>query len=197
LVTHKVELFPSLIHVVSEFLSQQQCEDIIEYAKTLKNEVHDAIPENGISNHNLKYSFLEEVQKNVLSCTFINRAIQEKIDEYSESVGYSSLRISNSWINFQYPDSQLMRHTHPDSQISAVLYLKADENSSKIYFYNPNPYVFFTAHKEFTKYSFHKQWFRAIPGDLILFPSWMAHGSDGEKNQSDERVAVSFNTSLK
>ena len=31
------------------------------------------------------------------------------------------------------------------------------------------------------------------PGDLILFPSWLRHGSGFEANQSELRVVISLN----
>ena len=44
-----------------------------------------------------------------------------------------------------------------------------------------------------TEYSSQNVKFMPTVGDLILFPSWLEHGSD-KKNQSKERIVLSFNT---
>lgn len=188
-------MFPTLVQLVSGFLSKEQCDEIIAYARTLGDQTHGCIPENGISNHDISYSFLQGVSDNVLSCKVINRQLTETLNAYGREVGYPNMAPSNSWINFQYKESQLTRHTHPDSIVSAALYLKMDDDSSKIFFYNPNPYIVFSDYRERTPYSFEYQWLLPKTGDLVLFPSWLGHGSNGEKNQSDERVVISFNTS--
>lgn len=194
MIVNKVEMFPTLLYVVNDFLNSTQIKEIINYGKTLENKHHGCIPENGISNHCVSYSFLDDVFNNVLSCRFLKQSIEQQLAEYGKQCGYPNLLLSNSWINYQYKDSELLKHTHPNSCVSAVLYLNVDNDSSKIYFYNPNPYVTFVDYVERTKYNFEHQWIRPCNGDLVLFPSWLAHGSNRDKNQTDERVAVSFNT---
>jgi uncharacterized protein (TIGR02466 family) len=75
-----------------------------------------------------------------------------------------------------------------------VLYLKVDENSSKIYFYNPNPYNILLKKKEHNLNNYEYVFFQPKTGDLILFPSWLQHGSHSDENMSDERIALSFNS---
>jgi uncharacterized protein (TIGR02466 family) len=83
---------------------------------------------------------------------------------------------------------------HPGSSISGVLYLKVDKNSSKIYFYNPNPYNVILRKKQHNINNYEYMFFQPEIGDLILFPSWLKHGSDVDENMSEERIALSFNT---
>jgi uncharacterized protein (TIGR02466 family) len=191
---NRIELFPTLIHVINEFLSPHECDLIISYAKQLQGNPHLAIPENGISSHGSDYSFIDDVELNVKLPTSIKSRLKEAFNLYANDAGYPQIELSNSWINFQYPDSQLIKHTHPNSIISGALYLNVDEDSSKIYFYNPNPYVSFTQYKDVNNYSCEFQWFKPVNGDLILFPSWMAHGSNGERNKTSERVVISVNS---
>lgn len=192
--THKVDIFPSLVYVVTGVLNETQRKDIISYARTLDDRSHGCIPENGISNHDINYSFLDGVADNVLSCKFIKEQILERVNSYCDDIGYTHCRLSNSWINFQYKDSVLMKHTHPESRVSGALYLNADDQSSKIYFYNPNPYIYFSSVTTRNEYNYEYKWFKPVSGDMILFPSWLSHGSNGEKNQTEERVVISFNT---
>ena len=194
MVLNKIEIFPTLIHVINGFLNPHECDLIISYAKQLEEKTHLSIPKNGISNHGVDYSFIDDVETNVNLPTSIKSRLKEAFNLYANNVGYPEIKLSNSWINFQYPDSELIKHTHPNSIISAALYLNVDDDSSKIYLYNPNPYVLVTHYKKTTNYSYQFQWFKPVTGDLILFPSWMSHGSNGEKNRSSERVVISINS---
>ena len=49
-----------------------------------------------------------------------------------------------------------------------------------MYFYNPNKFIDYSTKDKDTSYNF--LWFNAKPeiGDLIIFPSWLSHGSGGE-----------------
>jgi len=191
---NKLNIFPTLVYVVNDFLTESQTTDIIQYGKTLEDKHHGCIPDNGTSNHDINYSFIDDISDNLLSCKFVKQNLKDQLDSYSRDSGYSFLQLSNSWINYQYKGSRLTKHTHPNSELSGVIYLNVDDDSSKLYFYNPNQHVYFTQYRERTIYSFDYQWIKPMNGALIVFPSWMSHGSDDEINQSEERVAVSFNT---
>jgi hypothetical protein len=87
----------------------------------------------------------------------------------------------------------LASHVHPLSLISMVLYVNVDKDSNPLYFYNPNPYLEFTEFTSDTKYG--HSWYRFKPemGEMILFPSWLKHGSDKELNQTDNRIIIGIN----
>lgn len=123
--------------------------------------------------------------------------IQEKIDEYSNVCGLHDLTITNMWHNVQERGSVLKNHRHPNSKVSGVLFLDVDEDSSKLYIENPNPFVKFEDYAEENQFNFYHTWFQPKRGDLILFPSWMEHGSNNDENKSDRRISVSFNTHYK
>ena len=52
----------------------------------------------------------------------------------------------------------------------------------------------FTNYKKLTNFNYRDVSVKPNIGDLILFPSWLMHGSDNEKNKSNERLVLSFNT---
>jgi len=88
----------------------------------------------------------------------------------------------------------LFQHTHPKCMVSGVLYLYVDDDSSKIHFRNPNPIIHYlqTDDVPITKYSSDGIFFTPKIGTLLIFPSWIEHGSK-EPNKSEERYAFSFN----
>ena len=91
-------------------------------------------------------------------------------------------RMAESWCTIQKKDSTLKWHKHPNSVLSGILYLKVDWNSSKLVFQNP------------TSMEGEVKEIQPSPGLLLMWPSWLAHGSGEDKNMSTERVVVSFNT---
>ena len=63
--------------------------------------------------------------------------------------------------------------------------VQVDEKSSKLYFKNPNN-IYFECDEDIC--------ITPEPGLLLMWPSWLTHGSGEEKNMSAERIVVSSNT---
>lgn len=190
MIDHRI--FPTLVGKFEEVLFPEQCDEIIAYINTDKLETYGALLGDATT------SFLE---RDVLSSlpemlrVVISNKIKICINQYVEVYGCNFVDISNTWVSYQYPNSKLKKHSHPGSTISGVLYLRADEESSPIYFYNPNPFASFTTINNMEN-PFTREHMKFTPktGDLLLFPSWLMHGSDVEKNMSKERIILSFNT---
>lgn len=184
-----LSLFPILINKFNNFLNYEECNQIIKYSKKFKFKNHGALIGKAVSNHNFKDNIFIDLNKKF---NFLNK-LHVKINEYSNKLGLEDVTIVNSWINFQYKKSKLLKHTHPNNIISGVLFLKTDKNSSKLYFYNPNPFISFMNIKNNNLYNNEFIWIKPEIGNLILFPSWLSHGSHIEENRSKERISLSFN----
>jgi uncharacterized protein (TIGR02466 family) len=185
--SNTIQLFPTVIQYYEKLFTEKECLNLVNKCKKLKYKKHNALTNDAVSNHDLHNYVLHKFPK-------IKKVISEKIYSYSNELGVYNSEIDNSWVNFQYKKSKLRKHVHPNSKISGVLYLKTDEKSSKIYFYNPNPFNPFLNKKEQIHNNFEYVYFCPKIGDLILFPSWLSHGSHEEENLSEERAALSFNT---
>jgi len=189
--TEIIPLFPTLVMAVHDFITKDQCNDIVEYCKTKTFGAHTAFIGDGVSSHdpNGLVTDLFDISLTVKSCENIFTDIEQLITKYTEDCGYSGTHIVNSWINIQKKGSVLIEHAHPLSSVSGALYLKVDEMSSNLFFKTPNPFVYYSMmtlkHKIET----------VVPkaGSLILFPSWLVHGSNQTENQSEERIVLSFN----
>ena len=100
--------------------------------------------------------------------------------------------ITQSWISVTRPGESHFPHRHPNSMISGVFYVSTiEEYKDRILFYNPNekeepikidPSPVCT--------------YDVIDYQLILFPSWLAHGVEKNKSTKD-RICISFNTFVK
>ena len=181
----KYSLFPTLILYFPKFIDSKECNKIFKLLKTKLHDVHPTLIK-GKSSHNTNL--------NILSQTSLD--FTKAIQEYSkESKIKIQNKITNSWFNIQSKGSVLKEHSHPNSVISGALFINVDSKSSKLYFHNPNPLIYYM-HTEDSVSEYTQEWYSFKPeiGDLILFPSWLRHGSNHDKNFSTNRAVISFNT---
>jgi uncharacterized protein (TIGR02466 family) len=187
-----LNLFPVLVRLVTDFLTEDQCGEIVSRMRSIRFGPHSALIGDAASSFHSEISesgfVIDEIEK-YLS---IKEKILHQTNVYARDFGTRPVGLGNSWINIQRRGSELGYHTHPLSVISGALYLKIDANGSRIRFRNPNPFLTVTDVLNSTAYTSNTTYIRPIVGTLLLFPSWLQHGSD--ENMSDERVVLSFNT---
>ena len=182
-------IFPVLIKQIKNFLTIEECEKIIFELKKTKIKGHDSLSKNkGYSSHSNESNVINNLNKEM------QLRLNNEIKEYANEYGFKKLGVSNSWYNIEKKDCVLNNHTHPMSVVSGVLYLKTDKLSNKIYFFNPNPFIYFSSFEKSNFVNFEHVFFDVEIGSLLLFPSWLKHGSNYEKNKSNERICLSFNT---
>ena len=187
--SENINLFPTLVRRIPKFLTINECDEIVSKIDLSKFESHKALIGSSVSNHHIKKT---ETLDNIEEYLKIKDRLQSEVDTYNNISGMRKAGIFNSWINIQYKGSELLKHTHPQCAVSGAVYLKVDSNSSKLFFYNPNPYIAITEADDYTPYTFEQVWITPNIGDLVIFPSWLTHGSNGINN-SEERIVLSFN----
>lgn len=177
-------LFPTLILRFLKFVDSKECKKIFKLLKTKKCSDHLSLIK-GKSSHKENYDVL----------SFTSLDLTNALKEYSRQSHFElENKITHSWFNIQEKNSVLKEHCHADSRISGVIFIKVDSKSSKLYFHNPNPHISYTKRQDtLNEYSY--DWFYIKPslGDLVLFPSWIQHGSNHTQNLSDKRAVISFN----
>ena len=104
----------------------------------------------------------------------------------------------DAWVNINKKGNHNIRHIHPTSNLSGVLWIKCPEKCGEIVFTSPYEFVGF---KELESYSdkFIKEnnayiSYRINPkeGYMILFPSHLAHRVNENKSDED-RISIAFN----
>jgi uncharacterized protein (TIGR02466 family) len=188
-------LFPTLVGKFENVLFPSQCNEYISYLKQDSLKQYNALSGDALSTFDKGHlTILKQFPHDMAN--ILKMKIQYCIDQFTLTYKTPKVSLTNMWVSYQYPNSKLVKHTHPGSIISGVLYLRADELSSPIYFYNHNPFAIFTSKTtEESDFIREKIKFHPKTGDILLFPSWLAHGSDVEENMSEERIILSFNTS--
>jgi len=103
-----------------------------------------------------------------------------------------SLRVTQSWLNYTKPGEFHHKHSHPNSFVSGVLYVRADKAKDKIHFYKDAYQQIKLPTSTYNPYNSDSWWFEVGAGDLMLFPSSLTHMV--ETVQGDDRVSLAFNT---
>ena len=107
----------------------------------------------------------------------------------------------SAWVNINPPEAFNMKHNHPTSDLSGVLWIKSQKDCGNIIFDSPRS---FATHQEIECYNedfkennnyFHSFSFNPVAGRLIVFPSHLEHHVDFNESQED-RISVSFNIRL-
>ncbi len=112
--------------------------------------------------------------------------------------------LSNMWINMSlYKDANKI-HNHPGADISGVYYVKTPADCGNIVFEHPAHDVFSyylnqkgTIIEEFNAYNSPSWWKPAVENHLYLFPGWLKHRVQPNKNKTEERISISFNIQQK
>lgn len=193
-----IKLFPTLVTRYHSFISEPRRAEIFNYIlkcngynehKSLKGQVQ--------TNFQTDNDFLKDVSENVGECENIKEVFESLVNEYAGDFGIRKLKITNSWYTLQHEGSILKNHMHPNSIVSAAIYINCDENSSGISFDNPNHYIkslLMESPVHQTEFTYDYAEFTVSAGDIIIFPSWLAHGSNYKENQTRNRAIISFNT---
>ena len=105
------------------------------------------------------------------------------------------------WIMINSPNTYNSYHTHPNSHLSGVLWIKAPKKSGDLKFVNPNCFEKFVELKCYVeKFKLDTNEYEAsnytpIEGKMITFPSHVMHEVQPNKSKHD-RISVSYNITL-
>ena len=110
-----------------------------------------------------------------------------------------SIHMINAWININPKYTSNNVHTHPESALSGVYYIKTPEECGDIIFYHPSNELM---QRDWSVCRYSKKQFLASnsprwaitpkKGVLYIFPSWLGHCVDSNKSE-EERISISFN----
>ena len=107
-----------------------------------------------------------------------------------------SLYVTQSWFNYTTPGQYHHKHAHPNSFVSGVMYMNADREKDKIYFYNDGYKTLKLPPSDWNIWNSESWWFNVGTCDIVLFPSSFTHMV--ETVEADEtRISLAFNTFLK
>lgn len=119
---------------------------------------------------------------------FISNFAYELITDYVK-VDMDKFYFNNMWASVYPKNTYVPEHVHPNSWMSGVFYVKADENTGVIKFKDP-AYLAKTMVSRLHEHSVLN--LKVETGMMVIFPSWLPH--ETTRNMSDtHKVIVSFN----
>ena len=187
-------LFPVPIHIFDVNGFNQIKNQLIDYAYDLKKKDSEGVT---ISNRGGWQSsgFNIDDKDDILQSFLMNC-----LDGFSNIKNSVNFKIY-AWVNINKNGGYNIKHNHPTSDLSGVLWIKSQKNCGNIIFESPRS---FATHQEIDSYTedfkknnnyFHSFHFNPIAGRMLVFPSHLDHHVDFNQSQED-RISISFNIRL-
>jgi uncharacterized protein (TIGR02466 family) len=126
----------------------------------------------------------------------IDLKVKDYFDKIISSTNNITPYITQSWLNYTETNQFHHKHQHPNSLISGVLYINCNEEFDKIKFFNENYKTIKPEVKEWNIWNSESWWFPVKTGDIILFPSSLAHMVETKKGDNT-RISLAFNVFIK
>ena len=185
------QLFPS---IVADVMLDVDIKSIEKYAYDLKSkdEANNFSNRGGWQSSNKSIDVTLDVFKDFAEkLRFYSNAYYKSINGV-----HNKLIIKSLWININSTHSFNLTHTHPNSFLSGVFYVKVPENCGRICFDHPCA----TKQHEWQDNDFNElnilncTTYNIEPEEnrLILFPGWLPHYVEHNQNKED-RISISFN----
>ena len=129
----------------------------------------------------------------------LNKELLKHVNYYLYNVlCYKDIKpyITQSWLNYTSKDEYHHIHSHANSLISGVLYIKAIKEIDSITFEKPYHNVISPNIEKYNLYNSPSWFFPVETNNLILFPSNLKHFVT-TKNDTSERISLAFNIFVK
>ena len=178
----ELQLFPTFLYSIENFLEKKERNKILKYTS-------------------MKYKPLNYIfqPKNMEQNKEVYKSLSDKIKLISKNIFsrhkiiYDTFEITSMWTNIINENHNINPHSHANSFLSGVYYLKTDENSSNIVFSDPRIQSMMIRPKvsEWTLHNCISWSVKPKENSIIFFPSWLQHSI--ELNKSKERISIAFN----
>jgi uncharacterized protein (TIGR02466 family) len=172
------------------------------FESTLTQEELDFINEQEVVGNNGNTTSKNNYVFNDLRLQRIKDFCDQSIAEYFKEVVVPkedvSPYITQSWINYTSKGQWHHKHAHPNSVLSGVFYVQAQQGIDKIHFYRDvYKQIQVPADPDsFSPFNSESWWMEATTGQLIIFPSYLSHSVEPVQTDST-RISISFNTFLR
>ena len=182
-------MFPTPVYVAkrdSDLIPREER----EIEKIIREGMHKNADNSTTNNHDIFNGKLEKIKQ------FCEQQIKIYVDQVINPKEELDFYITQSWLNVNRPGESHSEHWHQNSLISGVFYISTEEGD-RIKFLDPNVNVnqqILFEPKEHNLWNSSGWFFPSIVNELILFPSWLNHKVEPNKNATTDRISISFNT---
>ena len=190
-----VNLFPSSIHSLG-------IDNFNDYKDKLIKETYQEKDENPIGRKISNYGGWQSDQININYCK--SETLKEiiigslsRLEPISDNISMAV----EGWKNINGPGDFNVKHNHPRSNLSGVLWIKTPKDSGNIVFTSPQFFDRFNELDSYTKEfqlksnAYMTYYFVPKEGRILIFPSSLEHEVKENKSNED-RISFSFNVQL-
>jgi uncharacterized protein (TIGR02466 family) len=124
---------------------------------------------------------------------FCDDALQTYFKNIINPITNTSIKITQSWLNYTKMNGFHHEHDHPNSIISGVFYMSAEKDKDVISFRRSDYKQIQIFYKEANDYNTAQTDIRIESGDLVLFPSNISHFVPQTKS-TNTRISLAFNS---
>ena len=184
-------LFPTPVYIVKRDSNLDSKQEEAEIEEIIKNGMHDNILNSSSDNANIFDTKLKNIKE------FCEKHIRTYVKEIINPKEELDFYITQSWLNVTKPGEGHHIHNHSNSIISGVFYIATIEENDKIYFYDSSVNMKDRMNFEIKEHNFWNAsiWIMSVENNnLLLFPSWLPHSVEKNKNATTDRISISFNT---
>jgi uncharacterized protein (TIGR02466 family) len=130
----------------------------------------------------------------------LKKQIDNWVEQYALNafgIDFNDLEMTCMWANIHQNRSDTHQsHVHPNSFISGVVYAEIPEDmvGGQIYFDDPTPNTYWAYNYVGDEHTRGRA-YQLVPvqAGLLLFPSWLQHGTLTVDPKGGNRIAISFN----
>lgn len=120
--------------------------------------------------------------------------IQNNLNQISAEIDPRfQVEISSAWIIINRGNAYNARHYHPQSALSGVIYVSADEGAGHISFIRGDLKEHYPINTFNSPLFSEEVTFKPEVGKLLIFPSWLYHYVKTNNNDG-VRISIAFNT---
>jgi uncharacterized protein (TIGR02466 family) len=184
--------FPRTFYHRDDVLTAAENDILLEAARKLRRE----FPRSTRPNLYTTYGSIADVLTGEAFAQ-LRRAFVTDIQAYLEQLETSTSHeaiITDSWISISAPGNYERMHTHGDSYVSGVYYIKTAPECGRIIFENLDDNLWASARER--RENLNAVSFEPVERRVILFNSQVPHHVSQNMSQS-ERIALSFNIAIK
>lgn len=184
---HKELIFPTPIYIF-DYGKQESISIALNYIKNIQNKNWES---------ETCWSTNDDLHT-ISNFELLKKQIMQNVKQVFDDIGLirESEYITCMWANVSKKLNRHNMHMHSNSFWSGVIYLSAPKNPGNIGFKDPriSSELFAMDYENDSIFRHRTIEVEPIVGRLILFPSWLYHGTrQGDFDDSQERVSLSFN----
>jgi uncharacterized protein (TIGR02466 family) len=136
-------------------------------------------------------------QHNIVLTEQAKPALERHANTFADQIGLHDVKLNNAWYNENKFGDHNETHVHPGVTLSGVVYLSTGENTGRLVLHHPCNYINYDWNPRTIKRPdvMNTEKIALTPDNntLYIFPSWLQHSVEPNKNKNIVRKSISFN----